>query len=44
MSHYPDPWAQADRLRRVEEILRRLALAGDVDVSDLFPEEGDGDG
>jgi hypothetical protein len=41
MSHYPDPWAQADRLRRVEEILRRLALAGGVDVSDLYAWEAD---
>jgi hypothetical protein len=40
MSHTPDPFAQADRLRRIEALVVRIAQHLDV-VADDEPDEDD---
>ena len=40
--HHPDWYAESDRARRTEQLLRLVAAALGVDLSDLYPGESDG--
>jgi len=40
--HHPDWFAQECREIRTERVLRRIAAALEVDLSDLYPGESDG--
>jgi hypothetical protein len=39
MTHQPDPYALYDRIWNIEEVVKRIAAALSVDVSDLYPEQ-----
>lgn len=39
MTHHPDWFVQYDRILDIEEMVKRIAAALSVDVSDLYPEQ-----